>query len=187
MACMDAGMEVRSRIMGGFLKGMFRRLFGGESLFGGEYSHPQGGNLCLSPSLPGRVCHRVLKGETITLQAGAFMACSPDIVLGTKFGGLRSLVSGEGAFFLTCGGHGDLFFNAYGDVLEKEIDGPFVVDTGHVVGWESTVNWTVRGMGSWKSTLFSGEGLVIEFTGRGKVWLQTRHEGGLTGWLSGYC
>ncbi len=129
-----------------------------------------------------------MKGETIFLQAGAFLACDPNVTLGTQFGGLRAMFSGEGLFFLKVGGHGDLFFNAYGDILEKEVSGkPFIVDTGHVVGWESTLDWKIRGMGSWKSTLFSGEGLVIEFTGRGKVWVQSRNEGGLVGWLSSYC
>lgn len=186
MSTMKGDMEMKSRLMGGFLRAIVRKLFGGESMFVGEYSHPTGGWLTVSPATPGRVVHRPVKGETIYLQAGAFLACTPGVTLGTKFGGLRSFFGGEGLFFLVVGGEGDLFFNAYGEVIEKDVNGSLIVDTGHVVAWESTVNWTVRGMGGLKATLFSGEGLVCEFTGRGKVWVQTRTLKGLAGWITGY-
>lgn len=186
MSTMKGDMDVKSRLMGGFLRALVRKIFGGESMFVGEYSHPTGGWLTVSPSVPGRVVHRVMNGETIYLQAGSFLACTPGVTLRTQFGGLRSLFGGEGLFFLLVSGTGDLFFNAHGDVVEKEVTAPFVVDTGHVVGWESTLTWKVRGMGGLKSTFFSGEGLVVEFTGRGKVWVQTRTVAGLAGWVTGY-
>lgn len=186
MSTMKGDMEVRSRLLGGFLRALIRKLFGGESMFVGEYSHPTGGWLTVSPSVPGRVVHRAMNGETIYLQAGAFLACTPGVTLRTRFGGLRALFGGEGLFFLVVSGTGDLFFNAHGDVIEKEVTESFVVDTGHVVGWESTLSWTVRRVGGLKSTLFSGEGLVIEFAGRGKVWVQSRTVNGLAGWVTGY-
>ncbi|MGE0713518.1 MAG: TIGR00266 family protein [Planctomycetota bacterium] len=187
MAYMAPGMEVKTRLMGGFLRAMIRRLFGGESLFVTEYSHPRGGVLGVSPAVPGKVMQRQMRGETIYLQGGSFLACDPRIYLGTKWGGFRALFSGEGAFFLEVTGQGDLFFNAHGTIVEHEVDGEFIVDTGHVVGWEQTLDWKVTGMGnSLKATLFSGEGLVLRFSGRGKVWLQTRTIGGLAGWLRSY-
>jgi uncharacterized protein (TIGR00266 family) len=187
MAAMDDGFEVKNRLPGGFFTSMLRKLFGGESAFVGEYTHPEGGTIEISPAFPGAVLHRSLSGEGIFLQGGAFMACTPGLELGVQFGGLKSFFSGEGAFFLNISGQGELFYNAYGAVIERVVDGSFIVDTGHVVGWEPTLDWTVRGMGGLKSTLFSGEGLVIEFSGRGKVWTQTRHLGAFAGWLSGYC
>lgn len=186
MAYMDDGMDVSTRLMGGFLKALIRRVFAGESLFVGEYSHPQGGLLAVSPAVPGRVVHRRMKGQTLYLQAGAFLACTPGVYIGTKFGGFRAMFSGEGMFFLECTGSGDLYLNAHGDVIEKEINGTFVVDTGHIVGWESSLNWKIRGMGSLFSTLFSGEGLVLEFSGRGKIWVQTRTISGFAGWVRGF-
>lgn len=187
MASMSGGTEVSGRLMGGVFKSIARKLLGGESMFLGEYSHPEGGHLTLSPSLPGMVLHRRLKGESIFLQGGSFLASTPDVTMGVRFGGLRAFFSGEGVFFLEIAGEGDLWYNAIGTVVEHEVEGTFVVDTGHVVGWESTLDWTIGGMGGLKSTLLSGEGLVIKFSGRGKVWLQTRNQGGLVGWISGYC
>ncbi len=188
MAYMTAGMDVNSRFMGGFLKALFRRLVAGESLLVGEYSSPEGGDISISPSLPGMVQHRQMNGNSpVFMQAGAFLAASPGVTLATRFGGLRAIFSGEGLFFLYLDGQGDLFYNAYGSIIEKEIDGTYIVDTGHVVGWEPSLEWKIRGMGNLFSTFFSGEGLVLEFQGKGKVWLQSRSFGGLTGWLSGFC
>jgi uncharacterized protein (AIM24 family) len=41
----------------------------------------------------------------------------------------------------------------------------------------------VRKVGGWKSTLLSGEGLVVDLTGPGTATLQTRSEDALLGWL----
>lgn len=187
MSRMSSDLEVKSRLVGGFLPAVVRKLLGGESLFLAEYTAPAGGVLALAPSLPGAVLHRRLAGEGFYLTAGSFLACSPGVELHTRFGGLKAFFSGEGAFFLACAGQGDLFYNAYGGVVEKQIDGGFTVDTGHVVAWEPTLQYSIGGMGGLKQTFFSGEGLVLKFRGRGKLYLQTRHLGGLVGWLSPIC
>ncbi len=184
MTWMHDGIDMKSRVLGGLVKSLIRSLAAGESLFVAEYRHPTGGAVSFSPSTPGSVVHRALTGDTLILTASSFMACTPGVELKTKFGGLKALFSGEGAFYLECGGHGDLFFNAFGAVLEKDVQGSFIVDTGHVVAWEPSLDYTVQGMGSLKSTLLSGEGLVLKFTGHGKIYLQTRTLGGLVGWMS---
>ena len=185
MAWMSDGMQVKARLMGGFLKALVRKLFGGESLFVGEYSHERGGgSVTFSPARPGTVLQRTLSGDSFILTAGSFMACTPGVELKTRFGGLKGLFSGEGAFFIECSGTGELFFNSFGAILEKEVEGSLVVDTGHMVAWEPSLSYSIKGMGNLKSTLLSGEGLVMSFTGRGKAYLQTRTMGGVSGWLA---
>ena len=116
------------------------------------------------------------------------MACTENIKLSTIFGGLKAIFSGEGMFFIDVSGSGDLWYNAYGAVVEHDLAGrELIVDTGHVVAWEPSVTWNIQGMGNLMSTFFSGEGLVMKFSGTGKVWLQSRSIGGLVGWLRGYC
>ena len=83
-------------------------------------------------------------------------------------------------------GTGDLFYNSFGGVIEKDVDGELVVDTGHVVAFEPSLSYTIGGMGGIKQTLFSGEGLVMRFSGRGKLVLQTRQLPALAGWLRNY-
>ena len=183
MAWMSDGVEVKARLLGGLLRAFARKLAGGESLFVGEYSHPAGGAVTLSPRIPGSVTHRALAGESLILTGGAYMASTPGVQLSTRFGGLRSMLSGEGMFLIECGGQGDLFFNTYGALVEKEVEDGFTVDTGHVVAWEPTVDYSIRGMGGLKSTLLSGEGLAMRFSGRGKVYLQTRTLDSVANWL----
>ena len=184
MAWMDSGIDVKARLLGGFLPALIRKLTGGESLFVGEYTADRQGSVTFSPSRPGMVVQRTLSGGSITLTAGSFMACTPGIELKTKFGGLRSLFSGEGLFFVECSGSGELFFNSFGGIVEKDVDGSFVVDTSHVVAWDPGLTFSIRGMGGIKSTLLSGEGLAMEFSGTGKLYLQTRTLGGAASWLT---
>ncbi len=187
MSRMSSHVELKTRMIGGLLKSVVRRLVGGESLFISEYTAPQMAFVSLTPSCPGSVLHRKLDGDHFYLTAGSFLACTPGMNLETRFGGLRAFFSGEGGFLVEVSGHGDLFFNAYGGVVEKEVQGEFVVDTGHVVAWEPGLSYTIGGMGGLKQTLFSGEGLVMRFNGQGKIFLQTRHLPALAGWLRPYC
>jgi uncharacterized protein (TIGR00266 family) len=184
MSRMSTHLHVRSQLMGGLLPAVVRKLVGGESLFVGEYTATEaGGFVALAPAAPGSVLHRRMAGDRFILTAESFLACTPGVSLKARFGGLRALFSGEGAFFLECSGEGDLFFNAYGGLVERDLDGVLVVDTGHLVAWEPGLSYTVGGMGGWKQTLFSGEGLVLRLEGRGKVYLQTRHLPALAGWV----
>jgi uncharacterized protein (TIGR00266 family) len=184
MSWMSSGTEVRARLLGGFVRALVRKVAGGESLFVGEFSHPMGGEVTFSPAVPGTISHRRLSGDSLLLTGGSFMACSTGVRLATKFGGLRSMFSGEGMFLVECSGFGDLFFNTYGALIEREVDGSFTVDTGHVVAWEPTLQYTIRGMGGLKSTLLSGEGLAMRFSGSGKIYLQTRTLPSLASWLT---
>ncbi len=184
MSRMSTNLEVKGRLVGGMVGALARKFLGGESLFLAEYAATQPGFVCLAPTHPGCVLHRKLTGDSFMLTRGSFLACTPDVTLQTRFGGLKSFLSGEGAFFIQTGGQGDLFYCAYGGVVEKQVEGAFTVDTGHVVAWEPTLEYAIRGMGGLKQTLFSGEGLVMEFTGQGKLYLQTRHMAGFAGWLT---
>jgi uncharacterized protein (TIGR00266 family) len=188
MSRMSREMDLRTRLPGGFLRALVRKLFGGESFFLGEYTAREGGWIGLAPALPGTVLHERLDGGSLVLTAGSFLACSPSIDIRTRFGGLRSLFSGEGAFQLVCSGRGDLWFTGYGGVHERRLEGgeTLRVDTGHVVAWDPSIDYRIRGMGGIKQTLFSGEGLILEFSGRGRIWVQTRNLPATAGWLTPY-
>jgi uncharacterized protein (TIGR00266 family) len=165
---------------------MFRKVFGGETMFVNEISAPtQEGRVVLAPTTSGEVLHRALKNERLLLQPGAFMACTTGVEMKTRWAGLRGIFGGEGAVFLECSGTGDLFFNAYGGLEEVEVNGSFIVDTGHMVAFDAGLTFKVRRPGGGLMGLFaSGEGLVCEFQGQGKVWIQSRNMSSLVGWLT---
>jgi uncharacterized protein (TIGR00266 family) len=187
MSRMSSHLSMKSHVIGGPLQGLVRKFLGGQSLFVGEYTASQMGFVGLSPAYPGCVLHRKIGSDTLWLTAGSFLACTPGMQIRPRFGGFKALFSSEGVVLLEVSGSGDLFYSAFGAVIEREIDGEFTVDTGHVVAWEPTLDYTIGGMGGLKQTLFSGEGLVMRFAGHGRIWLQTRHLPSLAGWLAPYC
>lgn len=188
MAAMDSDLKLDTKMMGGFLPALWRKMVAGESLLSGVYTAQRAGSrLWLSPAIPGQVVAYSLAGRSLLLTSGSFLACEEGVQLGTKFGGFKAMFSGEGMFFIEASGNGTLWFNSYGSIVERQVEGELIVDTGHVVAWEPGLSWTVTGMGNLFSTLFSGEGLVLKFSGNGKVWLQTRSVNGLASWLAGYC
>ena len=184
MSQMSADLPMDAQVIGSKLGALGRKLVGGEPFFVGAYGGGRSGDVSISPAFPGTVVHYSLGDTPLRLTAGAFLACTEHIALKTRFGGMKALFSGEGTFFLDAVGRGDLFFNAYGAVIEKQLDGELVVDTGHLVAWEPTLDYKIGGMGGLKQTMFSGEGLVMRFSGRGKLWLQTRTLPHTAGWIT---
>jgi len=187
MSRMSGHLQVEARMLGGMLSAVARKFAGGESLMISHYTAPTPGRVSFAPTYPGTICVEQLTGGPINLTAGSFLACTPGIELSTRFGGLKALFSGEGAFLIQASGQGTLFFNAYGAVVEKDVQGAITVDTSHVVAWEPSLDYEIRGMGGIKQTLLSGEGLVMHFQGAGKLYLQTRHMGGIVRWLTPWC
>jgi uncharacterized protein (TIGR00266 family) len=189
MSFMTAGMTVKPRLIGGLLTAVKRKLLGGESLFLSEYSTATAGARAIAPAFPGPVRCQELRGagDAVLLAAGSFLASGPGVTLTTEYGGGRSWFSGTGPFILRATGSGPVFFSAYGAIVERDVKGALTVDTGHLVAWEPTLDYRIRGMGSVKKTLFSGEGLVMSFTGSGRIFLQTRQLGGFVRWLAPFC
>lgn len=186
MVSMSAGMQMETKARGGIFKSLARSVLGGESFFMNTYTAPaEGGEIMLAPSLPGDIAQMELRGETIMLQSGSYIASSPGIEVDTSWGGAKSFFGGEGFILLRVKGTGKLLVSSYGAIHPVEL-GPkqkITVDTGHLVSFDSTLDFQVRRVAGWKSTLFSGEGLVVELTGPGKLTLQTRSERAFLDWL----
>lgn len=173
----------------GFLRALFvafaRKLVGGENFLVNDFSSAGGGTVMIAPTMAGQITHRRLRGESLVLRAGAYLASRGDVRVRVKFGGLRGLLSRQGLFFLECSGEGDLFFTTYGGIHAVEVRGGYVVDNGHLVGYEGSLQFGISSAGGGLMGLFaSGEGLVCKFEGSGTVYLQSRNLTSLTGWLS---
>jgi len=181
MATMTTNVAMKSRLKGGM-----GRLFTGESLFINEFSTNDGrsGEIGIAPAPPGDIAHVLLAaGESIFLQNSAYLACGPQVILETKWQGfVKGFFSGENLFLIRCSGEGDLWFNTYGALIEIEVRGGYVVDTGHLVAFTEGLSYQIGKVGGYKSLFFSGEGLVCKFTGEGKLWLQTRLASALSAW-----
>lgn len=168
-----------------FFVALMRKLFGGETMFLNEFWGPQGGEVVLAPKLSGHILRKSLDGtRTLFVQSGGYLASTAGIDTQLRFGGLRTLFGGEGLTLLQCSGRGDVFVNSYGGITEVPVDGRFVVDTGHIVAFDGALDFRVRSIGGAKSFLFSGEGLVCEFSGRGTLYIQSRNLKALVSWVT---
>lgn len=186
MVSMSDGISIETKSEGGFLGGL-KRMVGGESFFQNTFTAPgQGGEITLAPALPGDMIILELDGSApFMLQSGAYVASEQGINVDATWGGAKGFFGSGSLVLLQCTGHGTLLAGCYG-AIEERVLGPgekYVVDTGHIVGFEGAVDFSVRKVGGWKSTLLGGEGLVCELTGPGRVLMQTRSEQAFLGWL----
>ncbi len=186
MVYMDEGLEVKTQMGAGVLSALARKFFGGESVFWNTYTARSDARLGIAPSFAGDIRKIELKQETLILQKGAYLCSTGNIQLKTRWGGMRSFFSREGFFLLEASGTGDLFFSSYGALFQKEIHGEYILDTGHLVAFEPTLDFEVQTTGGLKSTFFSGEGLTMRFKGSGSLWLQTRVRKGLVSWIMSF-
>ncbi len=176
-------VELKTEVKGGLLKGLKRSLFGGESFFVNRFVSKGEGVLGLAPRYLGDIIHIPVNGR-LYAQSGAFLASTPEIEIDTKWGGAKTFFAGEGLFLLKLEGHGDVFLSSFGGIEVIEVEDHLVVDTGHIVAFEDGLDFKVSRVGGLKTTLLSGEGLVAEFRGQGKVWIQTRSIGEYIGWIA---
>ena len=193
MVAQSVGLDMQTGMsggggVGGFLKSMAKSALGGESFWLNTFTAgSSGGWISMAPSTPGDIStFDIEPGRNLFMQGGAFMACSPNVQYDTKFQGAKSLFSREGGFFLRAfseGVSGQVFYCAYGAIKEIEVtpDAPIKVDNGHLVAFTEGVTYRAVASGGMKSSIFGGEGLVLELSGSGKVWIQTRNIEALAG------
>jgi len=184
MVSMSSHVQVDSGIQGGILKGAMRKVLGGESFFVNTFT-AQGapGHVTFAPSLPGDVTQHAVNGE-LYVQSGSYLAGDPGVDVDVKWGGARSFFSSEGLFLLHLKGQGDVLMSSFGAIHKVDLDNDSVIiDTGHIVAFEATLQWNVKKVSGLLTSLISGEGLVAEFKGSGSVWLQTRSNQAFLDWL----
>ena len=185
MAMTRGDVQMATSTQGGFLKGL-KRSFGGESFFVNDFSSTTGGVVAVAAALPGDMSLVTLDSAgALLVQSGSWIASDSGVEVDAKWGGGKTFFSGEGLVLLRCSGRGQLLMSAYGAIRSYTLAAgeKMMLDTGHVVAFDDTVQYTVRKAGSWKSTILGGEGLVTDFTGPGRVWLQTRSSSDLIGWI----
>jgi uncharacterized protein (TIGR00266 family) len=185
MIARDTSMQMQTSMRGGLGASLKRSLLGGESLFQNTFTATRPGEtLRLAPAMEGSIVEQELAaGQTIFLQSGAFVACTPEVQLDTKWGGAKGFF-GAGLFLLRTTGPGRVWFSTYGALHAVELSGDeYIVDNAHLVAFDEGLTYNVEKIGGLKSLLFSGEGLVCRLRGRGRVWLQTRSPGALAWFL----
>lgn len=189
MVAMSAYMNVSTTLRrgkGGGIMGGLKRVLAGESLFLSVFrSGDSNAEIYLAPKLMGDILPYQLQGTELVVQSTGYMASTPGVDIDLGFPGLKTLFSGESIFWLSISGTGLVLITSFGGIYEVMVDGEYIVDTGHIVAFEKTLDFSISKPGSsWIGAFLGGEGLVCRFRGRGKVYCQT-HNPGSFGWNVG--
>ena len=185
MVAMDSTIKLTSKSRGGILKGLKRKMLGGESFFQSTFeAEGKPGRVMLAPGAPGDISEIDLsQGQSLMIQSACYMASTPDVTLDTKWGGAKGFFSGTGMFLLKASGPGKVWVTSFGAMAQQQISGGYTVDTGHIVAFEDTLDYNISKVGGLKGLLFSGEGFVARFTGQGTVYIQTRNPASFAAFL----
>jgi uncharacterized protein (TIGR00266 family) len=186
MVSMSANVELQSQMKGG-LFGAIKRAAGGESAFVSTFTARGGpGEVTFAPGAPGDIAAIELSNQSFFVQSSSYLAGDASLTVDTKWGGAKSFFGGEGLFVMLVQGQGLLLVSSFGAIHRKRLQAGerYVVDTGHLVAWEGTTQYTLRkaAAGFFRS-MMSGEGIVAEFTGPGELLIQTRNLAALAGLL----
>jgi len=188
MVMMESGLDLKGKVTGGLGRAIMRKFANGESFFQQEIEAVRkGGDCLLSPTLPGAV--RVVPvGDTqYLLTDGAFVAASSGVALNVRMQGIgNALFAQTGGFFVTeTGGKGELAVSGFGSMFELDVvpGEEVLIDNSHVVAWDSRLQYSMSAstskssgfLGNLVNSQTSGEGIVLKFSGRGKVFVCSRN------------
>lgn len=154
------------------------RMFSGEGLFIQRFKAKEDGELILAPQFLGDIKLIEMDGSiSYRLGRSTFLASTSRIDVNTKSGGIGGMFSGEGLIQMQASGIGTLVISSYGAIIKKElgIGEEYVVDSNHMVLWDSRMKYSVEFMSGVFSSIAGGEGLVCKFQGPGELWIQTRN------------
>ncbi|WP_447978250.1 TIGR00266 family protein [Candidatus Nitrospira bockiana] len=189
MVASSPTIELDSKMEGGFLGALSRKVLTGEKFFFQTLRATHGpGEVLLAPTVPGDIILLDLDGVTEYLvQKDGFLAGAEDLSIESKMQSLsRGLFGGEGFFILKIGGKGRLILNSFGAVHTVTLrpDEEYIVDNSHLVAWTATTSYAIEtAAAGWIASFTSGEGFVCRFRGPGVVYIQSRNPRSFGSWL----
>lgn len=187
MVTMDGTLDLKGKMKGGLAGALMRTFANGESFFQQHIEATRGDGECLlAPTLPGSMAIIDCGAQQYKLGDGAFVAATSGIDLRVRTQSIgNALFAQSGGFFITeTSGTGQVAIAGFGAmrVLDVTPDKEVIIDNAHVVCWDASLRHditvgTSRGglLGGLVNSQFSGEGMVIRFSGRGKVYVCSRN------------
>lgn len=177
MVWMSPNMEMSTS--GGGVGKMFSKAFSGENLFQNIYTANGKGLIAFGSSFPGKILPLEISArKEFVLQKSAFLASEAGVELSIHFNKKlgAGFFGGEGFIMQKLSGNGTAFAEVDGELVAYELkEGQqIVVDTGNVLGFETSVKMDIQQVKGLKNKLLGGEGFFnTVLTGPGKIWLQT--------------
>ncbi|WP_374586059.1 TIGR00266 family protein [Pseudoduganella sp.] len=196
MVMMDATLELKGKMRGGLGGALMRSLANGESFFQQNIEATGGDGTCLlSPNLPGAMRVLEVGAQQYMISDGAFVAASSGVDLKVRTQNVGNALFGQsGGFFVTeSAGQGQLVVSGFGALHEVQVEPgrEVVIDNAHVVAWDSALRYDLAVatrssgglLGNLVNSVTSGEGMVLRFSGRGKVLICSRNREAFVAWM----
>ena len=179
MVYMSGNIDMVAKTRGGLWKGLKRKM-AGETVFMTEFTSVGGeGITAFAGNAPGTIKPIELSaGKEFLVQKDAFLCAEDSVDMNIAFQKRLGSIffGGEGFILEKIYGEGLAFIHACGDFVEFDLkeDQTLKVDTGSVVGWDSTVTFDIERIKGIKTMFFGGEGIFLtKLKGPGKVILQS--------------
>lgn len=159
-----------------------KRLLSGENLFMTTFTNVGEGEkkISFASPYPGKIIPINLSenGGKFICQKYAFLCAAKGISIGVEFSRRlgRGLFGGEGFIMQKLSGDGLAFVHAGGTVAKKELTAGEVlkVDTGCIIGFSHTVDYSIEFIGGIRNVFLGGEGFFFaSLKGPGTVYIQS--------------
>ena len=197
MVMMESNLDLTGRIQGGILGALARRLANGESFFQHHIKATRGdGDCLLAPTLPGAIEVLDVGAVQYKIADGAYMAATEGVEVTAQMQNVGAALFGSTGGFLIgqTSGSGQVAVTGFGTLFTLDVTphNPITIDNGHVVAWDSRLNHQIslstnqeRGLlGNIVNSMTSSEGVVLKFSGSGKVIICSRNAGSFSAWVS---
>ena len=197
MVMMEAPLELKGRLQGGLMQSLLRRFANEESLFQQHIEAVRGdGDCLLSAALDGDMQILDVGATQYILSDGAFVAAHDSVEIKARLNssiGRAFFGNTGGSLVMKTSGQGQVVISGCGTLFELEVEPnkEVVIDNGHVVCWDSRLNYNLSVstsqssglLGNLMNSVMSGEGMVLRFSGKGKVIICSRNRQNFLAWL----
>lgn len=193
MVMMDASLDLKGKMGGGFGAALMRTFANGESFFQQHIEAVRGdGDCLLSPAMPGAMEVVEVGKNRYLLNDGAFVAATSGVELKVRTQNIGNALFGQsgGFFLMEASGQGQLAVSGFGSMFQLNVEPgkDVIIDNAHVVCWDANLHYEISvttgsssggGLGGMLGNLVnsatSGEGIVLRFSGTGKIFICSRN------------
>ena len=197
MVMMESNLELKGRMTGGIGRALMRQFVQGENFFQQHIEAVRGdGDCLLAPALPGALEILDVGERQYLLADGAFVAATDGVEIDARMQSIgNALFGGSGGFVLMATrDKGQVAVAGFGSVFGLDVTPgkDVVIDNGHVVAWDARLRYSLSTataqssglLGNLVNSVTSGEGIVLRFSGEGRVLLASRNRAHFQNWAA---
>lgn len=204
MVMMETALDLKGKMTGGLGSAIMRRFANGESFFQQHIEAVRGSGDCLlSPTLPGAIEVVDVGARQYLLNDGAFVAATSgtEMKVRTQSIGNALFAQSGGFFVMETSGSGQVVVSGFGSMFQLDVEPgkDVVIDNSHVVCWDNSLKYEISvttgggasgggGIGGFLGNIVnsvtSGEGIVLRFSGSGKVFICSRNRDAFLKWTA---